>query len=75
MEEKVILGNDLFRGLSFSPVVITSLVPVILIYFHSTPTGKTSRQTLGDIITKRQTFGMTDFIFVFQIISACQALV
>jgi hypothetical protein len=75
VEEQVLLGKDLLRGLSFSPVVITSLAPLILMYFHSTPTGKTRGQTLGDVITKRQAFGMTDFVSVFQIIGACQALV
>jgi len=75
MKEKVVLGKNLLRGLSFSPVVITSPVPLILIHFHSTLTGKTSGQTVGDIITKRQAFGMTDFIFAFQIISTCQDLV
>jgi len=75
MEEKVVLGKDLLRGLSSSPVVITSLVPLILIHSHSTLTGKTSGQTVGDIVTKRQAFRMTDFMFLFQIISACQSLV
>jgi len=46
-EEKVVLGKDLLRGISFSPVVITSLIR-----FHSTLTGKTSGQTVGDIITR-----------------------
>jgi hypothetical protein len=58
-------------------LLLLSLHCIILIYFHSTPTGKTSGHTLGDIITERQTFGMTDFIFVFQIISDqqyCSAL-
>jgi hypothetical protein len=75
MEEKVVVGRNLLRGLSFSSVFITSLVLLILTHFHSTAGAKTSGQTVGDIITKRQAFGMTDFILVFQIISACQALV